>query len=195
MRRIRPVELYSTIDDSKIIAALIEGVNIDEVDQVETVWSAFLHKQLASKPSLPEHAHWDWKYKAREVEGMPNYVIFGISVESEMQALMMVETSFEKAQLPEELYNDLVYVAFLSTAPWNNIDIVNMPIYRGCGTLLVQEAVSHSVSLGYRGRVGLHSLPQAERFYRDRCGMTDMGIDSNPEHEGLRYFEFKPNNV
>ena len=40
---------------------------------------------------------------------------------------------------------------------------------------------------GFAGRVGLHSLPQAEPFYRDVCGMTDLGED--PNEYDLRYFE------
>ena len=43
---------------------------------------------------------------------------------------------------------------------------------------------------GSDARVGLHSLPQADGFYTNTCGMTDLGTD--PEHEGLRYFEMTP---
>ena len=28
---------------------------------------------------------------------------------------------------------------------------------------------------GFRGRVGLHALPQAELFYEKACGMTPLG--------------------
>ena len=35
--------------------------------------------------------------------------------------------------------------------------------------------------------MALHSLPQAERYYRDVCGMTDLGPD--PAYDNLRYFE------
>ncbi|VTR96316.1 Uncharacterized protein OS=Methylomonas sp. FJG1 GN=JT25_10440 PE=4 SV=1 [Gemmata massiliana] len=37
------------------------------------------------------------------------------------------------------------------------------------------------------GRVGLHSLPQAEDFY-NRCGMTRIGPD--PHYYDLVYFEY-----
>ena len=36
------------------------------------------------------------------------------------------------------------------------------------------------------GRIGLHSLPQAEKFYR-RWGMVDLGPDKL--YEDLHYFE------
>ncbi len=41
---------------------------------------------------------------------------------------------------------------------------------------------------GHGGCVGLHALPQAERFYEERCGMTRWGDD--PQYGGLAYFEF-----
>ena len=57
------------------------------------------------------------------------------------------------------------------------------------GHRLVQSAVFLSLECGYLGRVGLHSLPQADRFYL-RCGMTDLGQDSGCE--SLRYWEMTP---
>ena len=44
-----------------------------------------------------------------------------------------------------------------------------------------------SVDEGFHGRVGLHSLPQAEEFYEQKCGMTRIGVD--PDYESLSYFE------
>jgi uncharacterized protein YerC len=46
-------------------------------------------------------------------------------------------------------------------------------------------AVSMSFDEEFDGRIGLHSLPTVEKFYRDVCGMTDLGIDATR----LRYFE------
>ena len=42
--------------------------------------------------------------------------------------------------------------------------------------------------MGLEGRVGLHSLPQAEGFYKTRCKMTDFGKDSG--YFDLTYFEY-----
>ncbi len=41
-----------------------------------------------------------------------------------------------------------------------------------------------------KGRIGLHSLPQANSFYAYVCGMTDLGQDAT--YENLRYFELEP---
>jgi hypothetical protein len=56
------------------------------------------------------------------------------------------------------------------------------------GTVLLGEAIRLSAESGFEGRIGLHSLPQAERFYRTALGMSDLGND--PAYDGLRYFEY-----
>ena len=82
----------------------------------------------------------------------------------------------------------MVYVDYLESAPWNIRMAFNEPRYVGVGTVLIAEAIHLSLEMGLDGRVGLHSLKQAEQFYRDRCRMTDFGEDA--ESSNLRYFEF-----
>jgi hypothetical protein len=184
------VELIRPLDNSIVAAKLIVGLTVDEVDEAVGLWSPYLEEQLQAGLSKPQHAHWEWDLKARKVEGMPEYALCGIVVDMEIQALMLRENTFARAKHPDQRGTSIVYVAFLSTAPWNDRDIVPTPTYRGSGTLLLQEAVEHSIELGYKGRMGLHSLFQAEPFYRDRCKMIDLGEDPDPDHQGLRYLEF-----
>lgn len=47
-------------------------------------------------------------------------------------------------------------------------------------------AIAVSEDEGFKGRLGLHSLPQADDFYR-KIGMTDLGQDA--AYQNLRYFE------
>ncbi len=47
-------------------------------------------------------------------------------------------------------------------------------------------AIELSREMEYRGRIGLHSLSRSERFYREKCGMTDLGMD---EKKRMIYFE------
>ena len=82
----------------------------------------------------------------------------------------------------------LIYVDYLESAPWNLKISGVAPRFIGVGTVLIAEAVHLSLDTGLEGRVGLHSLPQAETFYRSRCGMTDLGRD--PRYFDLTYFEF-----
>ena len=83
-----------------------------------------------------------------------------------------------------------MYVEFVENAPWNRAELFDPPRYRGVGSILIRAAVALSEELEFHGRIGLHSLPQANGFYANTCGMTDLGAD--PEHDGLRYFEITP---
>jgi len=51
----------------------------------------------------------------------------------------------------------------------------------------MRTAVQLSHDEGFHGRIGLHALPQAEEFYRDKCGMQCCGED--PSYEDLPYYE------
>lgn len=83
---------------------------------------------------------------------------------------------------------DLLYLKYLETAPWNLAvnDIGQIPKFSGVGRQLMEVGVRLSEALDFRGRIGLHALPQAEGFYR-HCGMTEVGQDAQYDH--LRYFE------
>jgi hypothetical protein len=54
------------------------------------------------------------------------------------------------------------------------------------------EAIRLSLEMGLGGRLGLHSLPQAEAFYI-RCRMTRVGLD--PHYFDLAYFEHTGQNA
>jgi hypothetical protein len=115
------------------------------------------------------------------------YQFLGIECEGEMQGLMLVATAGHDGRLNAQVGKPLVYVDYIVTAPWNDPGYVANPRFGLVGKVLIGAAIQVSRELGFRGRLGLHSLPKAEPFYRERCGMTDLGIDA--EVEGLRYFE------
>ncbi len=93
------------------------------------------------------------------------------------------------SRLPGQLGKPLVYLDFIETAPWNwNIpQLEQNGRYGACGMILFDRVVQRSIDEGFRGRVGLHALPQAEAFYRDKCGMTPLGHDASKQD--LMYFE------
>ena len=83
----------------------------------------------------------------------------------------------------------IVYVDLLATAPWNRPILVDEPVYKGVGGALLVAAITVSREQGLHGCIGLHSLKEAESFYRDVVQMTDLGIEQEGDHKGLRYFE------
>ena len=80
------------------------------------------------------------------------------------------------------------YSIMVSEAPWNLRQPIQNARFLGVGTLLIAAAVHESLALGLGGRVGLHALPQAERFYSKRCQMNRYGPD--PAYYDLVYFEY-----
>ena len=84
--------------------------------------------------------------------------------------------------------SSVLYVDYLATAPWNRPSIENPPRFRGVGVTLLAAAVQLSKDEGFKGRIGLHSLPAAGKFYEEKCGMTVIGPDS--QKQNLTYYEF-----
>jgi hypothetical protein len=85
--------------------------------------------------------------------------------------------------------NQVLYVEYLENAPWNiKGNAAGVPEYLGVGNLLIAESVDISLSRGLNGRIGLHSLPLAEPFYRDRCQFSEFEPDVT--ESGLVYIEY-----
>lgn len=138
----------------------------------------------------PQSWHWNWRAKATQIQGLLAFRGFGVVCAGTTQGLMRVDLN-KLARIPAQKGKPLVYVDYLEVAPWNRAELGQAPRYRGVGTALLTAAVAFSEEEGFKGRIGLHSLPQADAFYRDRCGMTDLGPDTN-YHGNLRYFEMTP---
>jgi len=60
----------------------------------------------------------------------------------------------------------------------------------GSSNDFVGGSIHLSIEEEFQGRIGLHSLPQADEWYRNSCGMTDLGRDH--AIQDLRYFEMTP---
>src|ERR1017187_2324740 len=176
---------------------LVEASLLDEViDRHLTMWSGSWQAAMQAHcggrvlRDKPEDHHWDWKWKAGEWRPMLGYHSFAITCEGELQGLMLV-SDLKSARIQAQFGKPIVYVEFVATAPWNRPEIQTPQRYRGVGTVMVTAAVELSWDLGYRGRIGLHSLPAAERFYRESCGMTELGKDA--AHQNLMYYEMTDN--
>ncbi|KYC38143.1 hypothetical protein WA1_37995 [Scytonema hofmannii PCC 7110] len=136
---------------------------------------------------LQEDKWWDWEFKLQSIiSKQGNREGYAIEYEGETQGLMMIEVEMHGSQIMRG--KRLVYVDGIASAPWNRLEIQNPPKLRGVGSTLLMFARSRSLELGYEGRVGLHSLPRAEKFY-DNQGMLDLGKDN--DYEDLIYFEYE----
>jgi hypothetical protein len=163
----------------------IDGVERTAVAAAQDSWTKLL------KGTKSEHAHWNWNDKYQLVAEAPlAYRIMGIEAEGQMQGLMLLLTAGKFCRIENQKGKPLVYIDYLATAPWNSSDVVAEPTYAGVGKLFIAAAMQLSIEEELHGRIGLHSLPQAESYYRDICKMTDLGQDKT--YYGLKYFETTP---
>lgn len=179
-------------------ATLYDGMTQTQIASATASWQpwvddyvAVLKQQNVHMEDWPQHAHWNWNRKASSVSGLLAYQLLGIECDGLMQGLMLTGT-LGRCKISNQAGNPLVDVHFLATAPWNLRSFVSQPRFGLVGKILIVAAVQISLDNGFRGRIGLHSLKQAESFYLNDCGMTDLGIDTGPEGQGLRYFETTP---
>ncbi len=100
---------------------------------------------------------------------------------------MLTKTGFDSRH-PESKGKPIVYVDYLESASWNwNIKRLGQEgTYKAVGSLLFRHAIVQSKEEDFRGRVGLHALPQASDFY-EGLGMVKLANDS--ANSNLPYFE------
>jgi hypothetical protein len=144
------------------------------------------HRTFVTTGNSPEDSHWDWRRKANAWRGLLGYQSFSIVCQRELQGLMLTN-DMTSARIPAQFGKPIIYVEFLATAPWNRPELRMPPKYRGCGRIFILAAIQTSIDAGFRGRIGLHSLPAAEMFYEEKCGFTRLGQDSS--HQNLTYYE------
>ena len=195
-----PVELLDHQSGEFAAAELFDEVTINHFIETQREWrpvvtEAALHLAKAgSQPILiPRHFHWDWTKKEADLRILA-ISFYGISCGGKLQGLMKLLTVGHTCRLEEQAGKPLVYVDFLESAPWNIKPLMSAlgqpPRYGGIGTLLLEAAVQKSKEEGFKGRLGLHSLPTSEQFYLKACGMTAVGRD--PAKQNLLWFEFTP---
>jgi hypothetical protein len=165
--------------DGQEVAALLLTLIQKHVDDYNHLWLDLL-RQYGQ-----EDKFWSWALKERVFLRQDNYEGYAIEWQERTQGLMMIETQRHRSQIVPG--QRLVYVSAIATAPWNRRIIRRPRDLQGVGSILMQFARKRSLDLGFEGRVGVHSLPEAERFY-DRLNMMDLGAD--PDQEDLVYFEF-----
>lgn len=175
-------------------ATILDGLEPTDLLIVEREWGPVrseLTKELLAacvdRREWPQSLHWDWSKKAPELRLLESSG-FGVVCEKKWQGVMMTRTASFLARLKADRGKPLVYLDFLEVAPWNwVIHEINHPgLFKTIGLQLFWRAILQSLDEGFKGRVGLHSLPKAENFYR-KCGMVEVGYDA--AKQGLMYFE------
>lgn len=180
---LRKLEINQLVD-----ASLIDAITDEHLLMWKDTWVPAMaaHSKGKAPAEKPEDHHWDWKWKAERWRPLLKYHSFAIVCEKGLQGLMLAN-DLKSARLPEQFGKPIIYVELLASAPWNRSKIQKPKRFHGVGTVMMAAAVQLSLDLGFRGRIGLHSLPGAESFYQADCGMTVLGKDA--AYRDMIYFE------
>jgi len=176
----RPIKLLR-VEDNQVVDAMITGLTSNNIKDFVNLWKPQL------KDSDSEDSEWNWQNKHRQARRANE--LYAVECENVTQGMMRIDILEERCKIPSQFRQFLVYVDYLATAPWNRKPIQNPPTYKGVGGNLMDFAVARSHELGYRGRIGLHTLPSAIPFYKKlNIGLIDCGVDLDHPDE-LVYFE------
>lgn len=167
-------------------AELWDGIEERHIIEHETKWAESQSALLAQLPPghHEESSHWKLRDKVDEIRGLIGSQTFAIECDGETQGIIFLDLN-QGSWFGTTRGESIVYVDYLQVAPWNRRTLTS-PRFVGVGTVLMSVAANFAIQMGFDGRVGLHSLPQSESFYR-RCGMTEFWRD--PEYQCLLYFE------
>lgn len=192
-----PVYLKELASQNDVLAFLIDGITGEQIEASMKDWQPFIagvirrfEREKIPHAEWPQHHHWDWNRKYSSTSSLLGIQWLGIERKKRMQGLMMLNKATHVARIGSEKGKPLVYIEYIATAPWNSIEMVKEPSYGRIGRIFISAAIQISQAEEFKGRIGLHSLPQSEKFYSLICGMTDLGADHT--NENLRYFEMTP---
>lgn len=193
-----PIFLFDVLRGQAEVAELWDAITETQLTDWEGEWlpelfkaMQRLHRAGVSRQFWPQSRHWNWRNKSDTLQGMLGNAGFSVVCQGVTQGMMLVDTVVKRCRIGSQKGKDLVYVEYLENAPWNRKELLfDPPRYRGVGTILIAAAIELSKSEGFKGRIGLHSLPQSNGFYANKCGMADLGAD--PGYQNLRYFEMTP---
>ena len=134
------------------------------LEEIESLWASAREQVVAEGRATGlasvEHSHWDWRNKVHSVEAGVHMLV-AVEHKGDVQGIMAVLQTPRRSRISGE---PLLYVDYLESAPWNLRLPLVQPRFMGVGTVLIAEAIHLSVDSQLQGRIGLHSLPQAEEF-------------------------------
>lgn len=188
MAKIATIEIQNAVSGELQTAELWDSVEPRHRTDLEVRWASAWADLLSLMPE-GEHensSYWDWRDKLNRNEGVMGRQAYVIECENTAQAVMLIDLN-KTSRFRATQGESIVYVDYLQTAPWN----LKRPWrpktqFRNLGTILMQVAIQLSLDLDFDGRIGLHSLPESEGFYR-RLRMTEFWRD--PDYQCLLYFE------
>jgi len=175
-------------------AQLWDAITEQQLSDWENEWMPALraavermHTAGLERDQFPQSSHWNWRRKVEHFKDLLANPCFSVVCQGMTQGMMILDT-LHGARLASQHRKPIIYVEYLENAPWNRRhQLGDQPRFCGVGSLLMRAAIELSREEGFKGRVGLHALPQSIHFYVNHCGMVDLGADAS--YQNLRYLE------
>jgi hypothetical protein len=198
--KIAEVKLEHSENGKEVVLELQHGLSSGNNFIADKDWVGFnarqleiLHKRVEDGEDLEdlleeasfEDLHWRWLTKGRALNSSEYewfYLVNGESIEGICVVYHPKMSRIDSQQI--------FYIDYLATAPWNRDNLISKKIFKGVGTTLIKHSLRYSVeTLKYRPGFGLHSLPKAIPYYK-KIGMLGFGKDEDKQN--LHYFEMSP---
>ncbi len=195
-----PVSIMDNRTREPVEAQLFDEVTVAHFIEAQAEWRPVVLDAARAmlqagvpREQIPQHFHWDWQRKEQDLRLLA-VTFYGLEQESKLQGLIKLLTASQQSRIPAQRGKPLVYIDYLETAPWNIKPLMQAlgreARYAAVGTRLMEAAVRLSLDEGFKGRVGLHSLPLSEGFYLRTCGMTPVERDALKGN--MLWYEFTP---
>lgn len=196
------IELHAVETNTSVQASLVEGIREEHIICYEKEWKPFALEKVKKRKEtekidkivpgsvMLEDFKWDWKDVKQRTINVSGDRTYAIEYRDETQGLMWLNL-LERSKISSNCGLEIVYIELIATAPWNRSKLV-MPEGKRFGLVgenLLKKAVEVSEEVGFKGRIGLHSLPQSESYYRDVLQMKDFGPDN--AKKDMHYFELE----
>ncbi|PHS06082.1 MAG: hypothetical protein COA78_14705 [Blastopirellula sp.] len=161
------VSLFNIDQASNVRAELIQLTSDIANEKIDNSWwDAKITEKLEGKEA---DKHWNWHWLNGVYGDYLNWEAIAVQSASGYIEGAITYRIDAKSQLSEG--QGPVYVDRLAAAPRNRPWLVENPVFRGVGSILLLTAVRHSYQLGLKGRVLLDSLPsERTRNYYDNRG-------------------------
>lgn len=180
--KFEPVQLHLTHRRLGLSQALLREACLADVGTWEREWCPRLNE--LNRPD----GKWPWEEHIKRGTLEDDRVVLALECTSALAGMISIRLAPADSKLTSGA--DMLYVEYVGVAPPNQPEPVGERMIAGVGTLLVITSLQLSVMLGCDGRVGLHSKPDVEDFYRKR-GFDEVGYDQTDDGTWL-YFEMSP---
>ena len=150
------VELQDGRTGKRVRAELVTLAD-NHVADYEDIWLAALREYGEADQGF------SWRFKQNLIERHDSWEGYAIEHRGLTQGLILLETQTSWSIFTQG--QRTVRVDALASAPWNRSTIQRPRDLKGVGGALLNFARIRSHALGYEGRVGLYSLPDAVGFY------------------------------